>query len=242
MEAIPQETQKAVAAGDAGSKPIPAPKASGFPRTGRGLGFNRQDSRFSRPRGDGRFSQRSRGGFGRRDERERKDDMDSKLLDLSRVSHTRAGGRRLRFRAIVISGNKAGKVGLGVASGSDVAQAVEKATAQSKKNMTTVSMAGQTISHEVIAKVGPARVMIKPQKTGRGLIAGGVVRLICQLAGIKDISSKMLGTTKNKLNNARATIKAFEYLNRQTAKKATVAAEAAIKEEVVVQPAKQEQI
>jgi small subunit ribosomal protein S5 len=138
---------------------------------------------------------------------------------LSRVSHTRAGGRRLRFRAIVISGNKAGKVGVGIAAGSDVAQAVEKATIQSKKSMVTVPIVNGTITHEVLAKVGPAQIVIKPQKKGRGLMAGGVVRLICQLAGIKDISSKMLGTTKNKLNNARATIKAFQYLRVQTQKK-----------------------
>ena len=118
----------------------------------------------------------------------------------------------------MISGNKAGKVGLGVAAGLDVAQAVEKATIQSKKNMTLVPVINGTISHEIIAKVGPAQVLIKPQRKGRGLMAGGVVRLICQLAGIKDVSSKMLGTTKNKLNNARATIKAFEYLKRQNVK------------------------
>ena len=180
--------------------------------------------------GDSRSPSRGRGGYGKRDDKDR-DGMDTKLLDLSRVSHTRAGGRRLRFRAIVISGDKAGKVGLGVASGLDVAQAVEKATIQSKKNMTIVPVVKGTISHEVIAKVGPAQVMIKPQRKGRGLMAGGVVRLICQLAGIKDISSKMLGTTKNKLNNARATIKAFEYLNRQVAKKLVVAKEKSVKAE-----------
>jgi small subunit ribosomal protein S5 len=158
--------------------------------------------------------------------------MDSKLLDLSRVSHTRAGGRRLRFRAIIVSGNKAGKVGIGVASGLDVAQAVEKATIQSKKNMLTVPTVNGTISHETIAKVGPAQIMLKPQRKGRGLMAGGVVRLICQLAGVKDISSKMLGTTKNKLNNARATIKAFENLKREMSKKgAAVTSETAITKE-----------
>lgn len=174
---------------------------------------------FPGQKSDGRFGGRPRPGFGRRPEAARKDDMDSKLLDLSRVSHTRAGGRRLRFRAIVVCGNKTGKVGLGVASGSDVAQAVEKATLQSKKKMIVVPIEKGTISHEVIAKVGPAKVIIKPQRKGRGLMAGGVVRLICQLAGIKDISSKMLGTTKNKINNARAVIKAFEQLKIQTAKK-----------------------
>jgi small subunit ribosomal protein S5 len=174
--------------------------------------------------GGGRFGDRRRQGGGRRDDAARKDEFDSKLLDLSRVSHTRAGGRRLRFRAIMVSGNKAGKIGLGVASGSDVAQAVEKATVQSKKNMIFVPMSGGTISHEVIAKVGPARVIVKPQKKGRGLMAGGVVRLLCQLAGIKDISSKVLGTTKNKLNNARATMKAFEYLRLQSTRTADGAA------------------
>lgn len=167
---------------------------------------------------DSRFGQRGRPGGRRREDSSRNDGFDSKLLDLSRVSHTRAGGRRLRFRAIIVSGDKAGKVGLGVASGSDVAQAVEKATAQSKKNMMLVPVENGTISHEVIAKSGPARIIIKPQRKGRGLMAGGVVRLLCQLAGIKDISSKVLGTTKNKLNNARATIKAFEYLRLHSAK------------------------
>ena len=141
--------------------------------------------------------------------------MDSKLLDLSRVSHTRAGGRRLRFRAIIITGNKKGQVGLGVASGLDVAQAVEKATHQSRKHMITVPVINETISHEIMSKVGPAMIILKPQHKGRGLIAGGVVRVMCQLAGIKNVSSKMLGTTKNKLNNARATMKAFEALKRE---------------------------
>jgi len=191
-----------------GYKPFPAGDRRKFGARGQGGS--------ARSGVQGRSGDRRRPGFGRRDDAGRKDEFDSKLLDLSRVSHTRAGGRRLRFRAIMVSGNKAGKIGLGVASGSDVAQAVEKATAQSKKNMILVPVVGGTISHEVIAKVGPARVIVKPQRKGRGLMAGGVVRLLCQLAGIKDISSKVLGTTKNKLNNARATMKAFEYLRLQS--------------------------
>lgn len=198
------------AARPAGNTPYPRNNRPGRFGAGR---------RFSGQKGESRFGGRPRQGFGRRPESGRRDDMDSKLLDLSRVSHTRAGGRRLRFRAIVVCGDKAGKVGLGVASGSDVAQAVEKATIQSKKKMVVVPVEKGTISHEVIAKVGPAKVIIKPQRKGRGLMAGGVVRLICQLAGIKDISSKMLGTTKNKINNARAVIKAFEQLKTQAAKR-----------------------
>jgi small subunit ribosomal protein S5 len=217
MEVSQQTTQKSTPAAVAPVKPAVAPA---YARSNRGPArFGNRDNRSGAGSkgGDSRFGGRSRGAGGRREEKDR-DGMDSKLLDLSRVSHTRAGGRRLRFRAIVVSGNKAGKVGLGVASGLDVAQAVEKATIQSKKNMTIVPVVKGTVSHEVTAKVGPARVIIKPQRKGRGLMAGGVVRLVCQLAGIKDISSKMLGTTKNKLNNARATIKAFEYLQAQSVK------------------------
>ena len=237
MEAPQQTTQKETASAVVPAKPVTGAQTT--PRDTRGGYDSRnRDNRFSRPgsgsgSGQSRFGGRGRGGYGKRDDA-RKDEFDSKLLDLSRVSHTRAGGRRLRFRAIVISGNKAGKVGLGVASGLDVAQAVEKATIQSKKNMTLVPVINGTISHEIIAKVGPAQVMIKPQRKGRGLMAGGVVRLICQLAGIKDVSSKMLGTTKNKLNNARATIKAFEYLKRQNVKKPAAAVDGAEKEKEAV--------
>lgn len=235
MDASQQTTQKPAAPATAPAPARPAGGFSGAPKTNRGFSPYGQDRKFGNKSkgGDYRSGGRGRGGYGKRDDKDRKDDMDSKLLDLSRVSHTRAGGRRLRFRAIVISGNKAGKVGLGVASGLDVAQAVEKATIQSKKNMTIVPVVNGTISHETIAKVGPAEVMIKPQRKGRGLMAGGVVRLICQLAGIKDISSKMLGTTKNKLNNARATMKAFDYLRMQSLKKPQVAATEAKAQESV---------
>ena len=138
--------------------------------------------------------------------------LESKLFDLSRVSHTRAGGKKLRFRAVIVVGNKKGKVGLGVASGLDVAQAIEKATFQAKKNLIEVPIVEGTIPHEVSAKFGPAKVLLKPQRKNRGLVAGGTVRVICQLAGIKDISSKILSKTSNKLNNARATILALKKL------------------------------
>lgn len=147
-----------------------------------------------------------------RDKFEKKDDFESKLLDLARVSHTRAGGKKLRFRAVIVAGNKEGKVGVGVASGLDVAQAVEKATFQSKRDMFEVPIVEDTIPHEVYAKFGPAEVLLKPQRKGRGLVAGGTVRIICALAGIKNISSKILGRTGNKLNNARATIAALKKL------------------------------
>jgi len=147
---------------------------------------------------------------------EKKEEFESKLLDLARVAHTRAGGKKLRFRAVIVAGNKAGKVGVGVASGLDVAQAVEKATFQTKKNVIEVPIVRDTIPHEVEAKFGPARVLLRPQRKGRGLVAGGTVRVICTLAGIKNISSKLLGKTGNKLNNARATIEALKKLKQQS--------------------------
>jgi len=142
-------------------------------------------------------------------------EFDSKLLDLARISHTRAGGKKLRFRAIIITGNKNGKVGVGVAKGKDVALAVEKATRLSKKHLIDVPIVEDTIPHEVYAKYGPAEVLLRPQKKGRGLVAGGVVRIVCNLSGIKNISSKILGRTGNKLNNARATILALKKLKAQ---------------------------
>ena len=138
-----------------------------------------------------------------------KEEFESKLLDLARVTRVTAGGRRFRFRAVMVIGNKAGKVGVGVAKGLDVAQAIEKATRLAKKNLIEVPMVGDTIPHEVTAKFGPAKVLLRPQRKGRGLVAGGTVRVICTLAGIKNISSKVLGKTKNKLNNAKATIEAL---------------------------------
>ena len=162
--------------------------------------------------------------YERRQKFERKrDEFDSKLLDLSRVSHTRAGGKKLRFRATMVVGNRAGKIGLGVASVLDVAQSVEKSLFQAKKNIIEVPIVEDSIPYEVTAKFGPAKVLIRPQRKGRGLVAGGVVRAICQLAGIKNISSKTLGRTTNKLNNAQAVIKALRKLKTINPKSNAVA-------------------
>lgn len=146
---------------------------------------------------------------------ERKDEFESKLLDLARVSHTREGGKKLRFRAVMIVGDKQGKVGVGVASGLDVAKAIRKATRLSKKNLIEIPIVEDTIPHQVEAKFGAAKILLKPQRKGRGLVAGGTVRVICTLAGIKNISSKVLGATRNKLNNARATIEALKKLKKE---------------------------
>ena len=141
-----------------------------------------------------------------------KDDIDSKLLALARVTRVTGGGKRMSFRAVVAAGDKKGKIGIGIDKGRDVSQAIEKATRRARKNLVNVVIVEGTIAHEVEAKVGPAKILLKPQKKGRGLVAGGAVRTICDLAGIKNISSKILSGSKNKLNNARATIEALKKL------------------------------
>lgn len=142
-----------------------------------------------------------------------KPEFEQKLLDVARTARMVAGGRRFSFRVVVIIGNKKGEVGVGVAKGADVTIAVEKASRQAKKYLIQVPLTEEkTIPHLVEAKYGAARVMLKPTTKGRGIIAGGTIRVICNLAGIENITAKILGRTNNKLNNARATIKALQKL------------------------------
>lgn len=143
---------------------------------------------------------------------ERKSEFDAKLVDLARVTRVAAGGKHFRFRAVMVLGDGKGRVGIGVAKGLDVAQAIEKGTKAAQKNMITIPMAGETIPHEVEARFAASHVLLKPQKAGRGLVAGGVTRTICEKAGIKNVSAKLLSKTHNKLNNALATIKALQKL------------------------------
>lgn len=147
-----------------------------------------------------------------------KDDFETKLLDLARTSHMRAGGKKIGFRAVVVTGDKKGKVGIGVGKGRDVALAVEKATRFAKKSLITVPIVNETIPHQVYSKYGAAEVILRPQRKGRGLVAGGVVRLVCNLAGLRNISAKVLGRTGNKLNNAQATLNAFKKIKSRAYK------------------------
>lgn len=140
--------------------------------------------------------------------------IETKLLQVKRVAHTRAGGKKIRFRATVVVGNRAGKVGVGVASGMDVAQAIEKATYQAKKNMIEVPIVNETIPHEIFIKFKTVKLLLKPQRRGRGLVAGGTVRTVCSLAGITNISAKNLGRTTNRMNVALATFFALKKLKK----------------------------
>ena len=144
--------------------------------------------------------------------KEVKSEFDSKLLSLDRVTRVTGGGKKLRFRACMILGNKKGKIGLGLGKGKDVSQAMEKAEKNAKKNMIEIPFIEDSIPYEIQAKFEASVILLRPQKKGKGIIAGGPVRVICNLAGIKNISSKILSRSKNKINNAKATMKALQKL------------------------------
>jgi len=141
-----------------------------------------------------------------------KAEFKEKTIDLRRVTRVVAGGKRMSFRATVILGDEKGRVGLGLGKGLDVSQAIDKAKVNAKKNLVTINLRGRTIPHETFAKYSAATVIIKPAKLGHGLKAGGSARNVLLMVGIKDATAKILGTTKNKLTNAMATIDALKQL------------------------------
>ncbi|MFA5961630.1 MAG: 30S ribosomal protein S5 [Parcubacteria group bacterium] len=151
-----------------------------------------------------------------------KPEFEQKLLDLARVTRVVKGGRRFRFRATLVIGNRKGKVGVGVGKGSDVTDAIGKAFDDAKKNMITVAIKNNTIAHAVEHKKGSAKVILKPAKEGRSIVAGGAVRAVVDFAGIRDIVSKSLGTA-NKLNVARATVEALGMLSASKTRKERIA-------------------
>jgi len=137
--------------------------------------------------------------------------FDERTLHIDRVARVVKGGRRFRFRALVVVGDRKHKVGIGSAKGADVTAAVTKATEVAKKNFVTISLYKGTLPHEAEAKVSGAHILIKPASAGTGLIAGGVVRTILEVAGVSNALSKSLGST-NKTNTAYATIVALDSL------------------------------
>jgi small subunit ribosomal protein S5 len=137
--------------------------------------------------------------------------FDERTLHIDRVARVVKGGRRFRFRALVVVGDKKNRVGIGSAKGADVTAAVTKATEVAKKNFITVSLYKGTLPHEVETKVSGAHILLKPASAGTGLIAGGVVRTILEVAGVSNALSKSLGSS-NKTNTAYATIQALNSL------------------------------
>ena len=133
------------------------------------------------------------------------------VINIDRVSRVVKGGRRFRFKALVVVGNRKDKVGVGVAKGADVQAAVAKATSVAKKHLITLPLNGETIPHDSEVKFSGARVLIKPAAPGTGIIAGGVVRQIIGVTGVRNLLTKSLGST-NKVNIAYATIEALKSL------------------------------
>ncbi|MEK9158220.1 MAG: 30S ribosomal protein S5 [Patescibacteria group bacterium] len=161
-----------------------------------------------RGRGQGMGGRGGRGG--RRGSERPKSEFDQKVLEIARVSRVTKGGKRFSFRATIVIGDGKGRVGVGMAKGKDVAQSVQKAVNQAKKNLFMVPLKNGTIPYQVEAKYNSAVVMLKP---GRGGVkAGGPVRVVAKLAGVTGLTGKLIERTNNKLNIAQATIKAFKKI------------------------------
>jgi len=149
-----------------------------------------------------------------------KPEFDSNILDLARVTRVTQGGKHLSFRACVIIGDRHGRVGYGVEKGKDVQIGVDKATRKAKKNMIKVAIVNETIPHQVTVKFKASKVMIKPAPRGSGIIAGGAMRVVLELAGVPNVSSKIIGKTKNKITIVKATFEALKSLRQPVLKSA----------------------
>lgn len=142
-----------------------------------------------------------------------KSEFNQKMIDIRRTARVMAGGRRFSFRVALVAGDGKGSVGLGVGKGVDVGLASEKALRNAKKNLVKIELTKNfSISHETSAKFASARVVIRPAKKGKGIIAGSAVRTVLDLAGIKNAGAKILSRSKNKINIARATTSALAKL------------------------------
>ena len=149
---------------------------------------------------------------GRDGEREEKE-YEQKLVDLSRVTRVTKGGKQMSFRATVVIGDKKGKVGFGMGKAGDVSVAINKAVKSAKKDIFIVPIRKDTISHGVFAKFGSGRVMLKPANPGKGIKAGGAMRIVLELAGVPNVTGKILGSN-NKINVLYATFEALKQLKK----------------------------
>ena len=137
--------------------------------------------------------------------------LNDKLIAVNRVAKVMKGGKRLRFSALVVTGDGAGHVGVGIGKANEVPTAISKGGAQARKNLIKVPLAGSTIPHQITVSYGAATVLLKPAMPGTGVIAGGSIRAVLEACGVKDILTKSLGSSNN-INVARATMKALGEL------------------------------
>jgi small subunit ribosomal protein S5 len=145
------------------------------------------------------------------EEKKPEEEFEEKVVQIDRVAYVVAGGKRMRFRAVVVIGNRNGKVGVGVSKAVEIPNAVAKAKTQARKRLIEVPIKNGTIPHPIKYKYGSAYIFMKPASPGTGIIAGGPIRAVVELAGITDILSKMLGS-HNKINNVMATYEALQSL------------------------------
>ncbi|MFA7662477.1 MAG: 30S ribosomal protein S5 [Patescibacteria group bacterium] len=170
---------------------------------------NKDNNKDSRPDSRRKFSHRPE---------QPKEEFEQKLVEVRRVTRVTGGGKQLSFRACVVIGDKNGRVGVAAAKGKDVPGAIAKAINRAKKEIIEVPLIDGTIAHAVTFKFKAAKVMLKPARQGRGVIAGGAVRMVLELAGVENIVSKIQGS-KNKLNNVKATVMALDSLLKVEPKK-----------------------
>ena len=170
----------------------------------------RQNNRGSRnSRNNQRKDKRNSKKRSRRKKNE--DGLDKRIVDIRRVTRVYKGGKRMSLSVLLVVGDKKGRVGAGLAKGADVKTAEEKAYNQAKKNMIDVQLKGTTIAHEITHKMKAAKIFMKPAAPGTGVIAGGALRSVLELVGVKDILTKVIGTNNN-ITNVYATIEALQQL------------------------------
>lgn len=164
----------------------------------------RPDNRRGGPRPGG-----PRGSRGPSADRERRSEFDQKIIGIRRVTRVMGGGRRFTFSVAMVIGDKKGRVGVGLGKAADTALAIEKATRDAKKHMITLDLTeNKSLKTDVAAKFNASQVAIRPSK-GRGLVAGSSVRTVLELAGVRDVTAKVLSRSKSPINNARAAMKAL---------------------------------